>query len=422
MCPLIIHDASDRIAESLQRGNMMVDATIIIVGAGPVGMLAALIASQRGLQVLLIERLRERQVNSRAIGITPPSLEILKTFGLDTKLIGCGVRVVRSEAHSKNKCLGSINFGGLSGEYGFILAVPQDKTESIFEEALASTNKVRVIRGHEVTGVTEKDGIVIAEGVKDNGTPFRFSSDYLVACDGGKSAVRRSLGIPFDGHAYSHTFLMGDFDDTTGWGKEARLFFTSRGSVESFPLPGNKRRYVLRTPQLIKAYTSDYLEIELLLRACIDVKVARKYWESGFEVGRFIARRFCEGHVFLCGDSAHLMSPIGGQNMNTGFADAELAVWLVDRHRSGGLDLETACSFYNRMRKRAARSAAWRAGVMMRIGTSGGRIWSAIRNSVVYFLLRTPLTLLLISMFTMLSIPGRNISSFGTNCKKELGV
>ena len=213
---------------------------------------------------------------------------------------------------------------------------------------------------------------------------------------------------------------MGDYEDTTGWGKNARFFFTPRGSVESFPLPAGKRRYVLRTPYFIKEYTTNYLETELLCRAGINVDGVHQFWESGFGVQRFTAGSFCQGRVFLCGDAAHLMSPVGGQNMNTGFADAELAAWLSKILLEKRAPHLPVCKLYNRVRQQAVGAALRRAQWMMLAGTSGGQAWSALRNLAALCFLHTPLRRYLMQLFSMQSIPDRNLKNSQKSFEMEL--
>ena len=124
----------------------MADADIIVVGAGPVGMLAALLSAQQGLSVLLLEQSAQRPVQSRAIGITPPSLEILSRLGLAEAFIEQGVAVRVSEAFGRSMRLGRIDFSGLRGDFPFVLSIPQDRTEALLEEALLTPKK----EGHSV--------------------------------------------------------------------------------------------------------------------------------------------------------------------------------------------------------------------------------------------------------------------------------
>lgn len=396
----------------------MADADIIVVGAGPVGMLAALLSAQQGGGVLLLEQSATRHLQSRAIGITPPSLEILSRLGLAELFIAQGVPVRVSEAYGRSMRLGGIDFTGLSGDFPFVLAIPQDRTERLLEEAVLAEPSIRFLHGHQVTNCSEEDHVLVS-GNCEAGV-FRFTGEYLLACDGGKSTVRESLGIPFAGAPDRYTFLMGDYEDSTGWGRNARFFFTPRGSVESFPLPEGKRRYVLRTPCFIKEYTSDYLARELSCRAGINVDGVQQFWESGFGVQRFVAGSFCQGRVFLCGDAAHLMSPVGGQNMNTGFADAELAAWLARILLEKRAPPSLVCGLYNRVRKEAVGAALHRAQWMMLAGTSGGHLWSAIRNLATLCFLHTPLRRYLIQLFSMQSIPDRNLKNSQKRFEKEL--
>jgi 2-polyprenyl-6-methoxyphenol hydroxylase-like FAD-dependent oxidoreductase len=385
-------------------------------------MLAALLSAQQGLNVLLLEQSATRRIQSRAIGITPPSLEILGSLGLAGAFIEQGVTVRVSEANGLRLRLGRIDFTGLQGDFPFVLSIPQDRTETLLEEAILADTSIRFLRGRQLTGCSEDEDRVVVNGeCADTGT-FRYTGQYVLACDGGKSTVRESLGIPFEGAPDRYTFLMGDYEDATGWEKKALFFFTPRGSVESFPLPEFKRRYVVRTPYFIKEYTTGYLGTEILNRTGINVGGVRQFWESGFGVQRFTAESFCKGRVFLCGDAAHLMSPVGGQNMNTGFADAELAAWLTRILLEKRAPYQPVCRLYNRVRKQAAGAAIRRARWMMLAGTSGGHCWSATRNLATLFILHTPLRRYLIRLFSMQSIPCRNLKHYRESFEKELGL
>ena len=398
----------------------MADADILVIGAGPVGMLAALLSAEQGLSVLLLERSDTRQVQSRAIGITPPSLEILRRIGLTGAFIERGVAVGVSEIHGRRMRLGRIDFTRLESDFRFVLSIPQHRTEFLLEEAILAHPSIRFLRGHHVTACSEEDGQVAVGGNLAETGRFHFTGKYALACDGGKSTVREALGIPFDGAPNQYAFLMGDFEDTTGWGKQARFYFTARGPVESFPLPEGKRRYVIRTPFFMKDYDDAYLRTELLWRAGIDVEGVRRFWESGFNVHRFVARTFCKGRVFLCGDSAHLMSPVGGQNMNTGFADAELAAWLSKLLIGNRAPQHVVSRLYDRVRKRAVHAAFRRARFLMLAGAFGGFPGSAIRNVAIFLLLHFPIRQFLVQSFSMRSIPFRNLENYQDRIEKEL--
>lgn len=135
----------------------------------------------------------------------------------------------------------------------------------------------------------------------------------------------------------------------------------------------------------------------------------------------FMAESFCQGRVFLCGDAAHLMSPVGGQNLNSGFADSELASWLtrilVDKRAPHHL----VSNLYNRARKKAVGAALRRSRWLMLTGTTGGVIWSALRNMAFLIVLHTPLRNL-IQIFSMQSIPCRNLMNYRKSFENELDL
>jgi 2-polyprenyl-6-methoxyphenol hydroxylase-like FAD-dependent oxidoreductase len=218
----------------VEKASSMTDTDIVVIGAGPVGMLAALLARKDGLSVTVLEKSAEKSPLARAIGISPPSLEILKRVGMDRLLVKNGVPVSQGEAFGNRGFLGRIGFSGINSDYRFILAIPQQITETLLNEALTREKSLDIRNGHTVTGFTTgKDGVVVT-GHNGDGKPFGLAARFALACDGEHSVMRECSGIPFPGMDRGESFLMGDFEDTSGWGGGARLYFTSRGSLESF--------------------------------------------------------------------------------------------------------------------------------------------------------------------------------------------
>ena len=229
----------------------MADADILVVGAGPVGMLAALLSAQQGLSVLLLERSAVRQAQSRAIGITPPSLEILRRVGLPDAFIERGVPVRVSEIHGRRMRLGTLDFTGLESEFRFVLSIPQHRTESLLEEAILAHPSIRFLRGHHVTDCSEEEGKIAVGGNLVESGRFRFTGKYVLACDGGKSTIREAMGIPFDGAPNQYSFLMGDFEDTTGWGTQAR-FYLFRARFRRIVSPSRRQAAVCSANPLLR--------------------------------------------------------------------------------------------------------------------------------------------------------------------------
>ncbi len=398
----------------------MPETTVAVVGAGPVGLLAANLLAAAGIGVVVFEKRSGPVANARAIGITPPSLEIFESLGLAEALVARGVRVRESRVYGTRLYLGSLDFHSLGSRYPFILSLPQGETERLLADAASRSPHIRLRYGHEVTRITfDEGGRPLLRGTGPEGS-FEFQVDFLAGCDGGKSVVRSAAGIAFRGAAYGDTFLMGDFVDRSGWGEEVRMFFTRQGSVESFPMPGGLRRFVLRTEGFVKEGGQDYLVRNIALRAGLKPEASEMVWESAFGVQRFTAESYSAGRVFLAGDAAHLMSPIGGQNMNTGFADAEFLARVIGRALKNPDSLEALGRAYTRVRRRAARRAASRAWLMMRAGTGGGAAWSAARGALVALVFASPLKKFLPRFIAMYTIPACTISKLDARTRETL--
>lgn len=215
----------------------MLDIDVIVVGAGPVGMVAALLAANEGLEVLLLEKSDNRHVQSRAIGITPPSLEILQHIGLTDLLLDKGISVRFVRIHDETRLLCSLDFSQLPDKFPFVLAIPQHRTETLLEEAIARVPSIHLLRGHTVEDVFIQGEQVEVYGGHSQGGRFHFICRCLLGCDGGRSITREALEIPFDGASDSQTFLMGDFEDNGTSGDDACFFLRHAGRWNHFPYP-----------------------------------------------------------------------------------------------------------------------------------------------------------------------------------------
>jgi 2-polyprenyl-6-methoxyphenol hydroxylase-like FAD-dependent oxidoreductase/protein-S-isoprenylcysteine O-methyltransferase Ste14 len=398
------------VAEAPAAGGAL-DVDIVIAGAGPVGLLLANLLGRRGLRVLLADRLQKPRIESMAIGVTPPSMAILKDLGLDETFHRNGVAVDTARVFENRSYLGNVDFSRLPADHRFILSIPQSVTETLLRENLRQFPSVQRLAGVEFVGHRpEADRVVVRLRDVSTGARSEISAAYLVGCDGHRSAVRRQAGIQSSFMPYRLRFLMADFEDSSGLGNEAHLFFTRHGSVESFPLPGGRRRWIVLAGR--DGTDDGNIASRVAARARRltghDVSRSRILFESEFQPSRALARRYVAGRVALCGDAAHVMSPIGGQGMNTGFADAE----HLDRVLAGALRdpsvAPEAFARYERCRKRAFRVAARRAASGMWLGTRTGHVFSAIRRAFISrILFRPAVRERLAPYFAMLTLPGR---------------
>ena len=220
-------------------------------------------------------------------------------------------------------------------------------------------------------------------------TGERLTGRLLVAADGKGSFVRNALDISFRGRNYPDHYLMGDFHDTTTFGTDAALYFTPAGLVESFPLPGGLRRWVVKTPERVSAPTPETLARFIRERLGVTLPVETNS-VSVFGIQRFLADRFVAGRVALVGDAAHVVSPIGGQGMNLGW----LGAWRLAESLATRGDLSGYA---------AHRKSAQNAVVRAEFNTVMGRATpvAAARDAAVWSMLHGPLQGPFARLFTM---------------------
>ncbi len=370
-----------------------IDYDVIIVGGGPVGLLLACLLKQQGLRFRVLERRVEALAYSAAIGITPPSLQILDKLGLAAEFVAAGVQVRDCVVHGESGKLGCVSFREIPDVHRFILSLPQVTTVAILQKHLGQEH---VEAGCEVSDVRQfADHCWVQVGER------MLTARFVIACDGSRSRVREVIGMRAPGQVSGCHFVMGDFMDRSGLGDEAHLFFTATGAVESFPLPGGQRRWVVQTETHRELSTPGFISELIQRRTGIVVPAADQINESPFTPKRYNCERYYEGRVILCGDAAHGMSPIGGQGMNTGFADAEFLAAVLCH-----ADPLALLPDYDRFRRKAVKAAISRAEWGMWFGTWRGRGRCVLRDGILKLLLcQGPVVRHMGSFYAMLTIP-----------------
>lgn len=377
------------------------ECDVAIVGAGPAGSLLGCMLGRKGLRVVLLERRSGLPAHSMAIGVTPPSLQILEKLDLHNDLIQRGIKVRDCRIHGHSGKLGCVSFRDLECDYPFVLSVPQSTTIAMLRGSLESLPNVTLCTDAEVSGVTQDaNGCTVAVGVRS------LRARYVVACDGSRSRVREMLGVRTQGRSYDVHFVMGDFTDRTDLGEDAHLYFTADGSVESFPLPDGLRRWIVQTPEFMQDAPRGLLNEIVKRRTGMDLPADDQVNQSSFTPRRLNCDRYHIGNVLLCGDAAHLMSPVGGQGMNTGFADAEFLADALIAILQRGAAPEPLFSAYTRYRRRASQTAIRRAGASMWLGTMTGTPRSIFRDFIIRRVLcQGPIARHMGSIYAMLTIP-----------------
>lgn len=373
---------------------------VIIAGGGPVGLYLGCCLHQRNLPFLILEKRMERIKHSRSLGIHPVSLELFDELGIADQFVDRGIKIKKGLAFSDKGQIGSISFESCPEPYNFILSLPQYITEEILENHLRSMNPNALIRGAEVINIYEQEDRVLIEVTK-SGQTHTFECRCLVGCDGKESPVRDQAGIPFEGSSYPDTYIMGDYDDNTGFGSDAAIFLTNSGLIESFPLENKRRRWVVKTKNYIEEVNREDLEKRIASRIGHDLNGKKNHMLSSFGVQKLVANPIARKRIALAGDAAHIVSPIGGQGMNLGWLDAaDLAESLIQTvKKPDSTLLYKELEEYAERRLKVSRQVIKRAEWNMKLGRKPK--FPALRNAIVWLMLKTPLQKLMARLFTM---------------------
>ncbi len=326
-------------------------AAVLIVGAGPTGLTMGIELKRRGIAVRLIDKLQEPAPNSRALVIHPRSLETFERMGEVAGFLEAGAPMRGMALFGDGRIRARVPLNSLSDEtaYPFVLGLEQSATEALLTERLKALGG-GIERGVELKSLAERDAAVEvvlqnAVGPAESGTYA-----YVVGCDGAHSAVRRQLGIGFEGEAYPQSFYLADVTLSGPLPPETLVFCTSRrGTFAVFPLrKGTVHRLVIVNEEHFRpAGESPTLqEIQTFVADVTDgvLRPTAAEWLTRFRLHHRAAPRFSKGRVFLAGDAAHIHSPAGGQGMNTGIQDAFNLGWkmaLVLKGRLPATVLET---------------------------------------------------------------------------------
>lgn len=306
---------------------------VLVVGGGPVGMVAALLLARAGVPSVVCEAAPRREpAGSRSICMQRDVLDVLERCGgVGSEIAEAGVTWTTGRTYHRGHEVLTITFPEQPhAAFPPFVNLAQSDVERMLDERVAAEPGVDMRWGRRIVGLDQDDtGVVVRSAGGE-----RLRGSYCVAADGARSVVRELLGLPMEGHSYHDKFLIADVRTTLPFAAERRFFFDP---------PWNPGRQVLVHPQPDGVWRIDWqvpADFDLDAERAgggLDARIREVVGEAPYELVWVSAYRFHQrrvprmlvGRVLLAGDAAHLMSPFGARGLNSGIQDAENAAWKI---------------------------------------------------------------------------------------------
>ncbi|MFE3718143.1 FAD-dependent monooxygenase [Streptomyces cyaneofuscatus] len=299
------------------------DSAVIVVGAGPVGLMLAGELRLAGVSVIVLEQLAYPTGQSRALGFTVRTMEVLDQRGL---LSSFGDIPTSTKGHFGGLL---VDFDMLDSPHGTSHGIPQARTEQVLGQWAAGLG-VDIRRDHEVVDLSSDEYGVEVEVRTPDGTR-RLRTSYLVGCDGGRSRVRKLAGFSFPGTEGTLEMMLADVKDIE---IQAHPFGQRLpgGIAMSAPIGDGVNRIILREHGApVRREPATFPEVAAGWERVTgqDISGATAVWASSFSDASRQASSYRRGRVLLAGDAAHIHLPAGGQGMNVGIQDAVNLGWKL---------------------------------------------------------------------------------------------
>ena len=317
------------------RATPAADADVLIVGAGPTGLVLALWLTRLGVHVRIIDQTAEPGTTSRALAVQARTLELYRQIGLADAVVDRGRTVLAVNLRVSGKEVAHAVLGAMGAgisPFPYALVYPQDEHERLLIDRLSDAG-VEVERKTAFLGLEEKAGHVLARLRRPDGMTEPCEASYVAGCDGAHSTVRETLAIGFPGGTYEHIFYVADVEASGALREgEVHVGLDATDFLAVFPLKKDGHWRLVGTVREVPGKGHENLSWSDVSRRVIEwmrIDVANVNWFSTYHVHHRVADRFRQSRSFLLGDAAHIHSPVGGQGMNTGIGDAVNLAWKL---------------------------------------------------------------------------------------------
>lgn len=368
---------------------------ILIVGAGPTGLMMASLLARAGISFRIIDRQKDRAQESRALVVHAKTMELFQNLGLDQQFLKVGKKSIGLGLFVDGEAKLKIDFGdiGIEGTpFPYLFFISQAETEQILIDHLTK-NGITIERETELVEFDQDNDGVNCTIKNKEGTEEKNRYQYLLGCDGAHSRVREGLNLGFPGGSYEQNFVLADADIQWPYEKDRlMIFMTVDGILAHFPLNDKVSRLIITQtrPPKNQSAKPDVEEIETLAQefSKIRVKVSNPIWLARFHLHHRGVNQYRVGRCFVAGDAAHIHSPVGGQGMNTGIQDAANLAWklsMVIKHGASEKLLDT----YHNERHRIGQILLKTTDRFFSVAVTKNRILAKLRNTILPKLAKT---------------------------------
>jgi len=372
----------------LEVQNDTMHSDVLIIGAGPTGLVLALWLTKLGVKVRIVDKTAEPGTTSRALAVHARTLELYQQLDLADFVVEHGHRVPAVDLWVRGEPAARLPFETIGEDltaYPFLEIFPQDQHERLLIERLEKLG-VAVERRAELVRFIDEGDRVVASLRGPDGRDKDCEASYIAGCDGAHSLVRDTLGTGFSGGTYRQVFYVTDVE-AAGPSIDGQLHvdLDEADFLAVFPLAGEGRARLIGTVRDERADHADKLKLEDVSQRAIDhlkVQVKTVNWLSTYHVHHRVTEHFRKGRAFLLGDAAHIHSPAGGQGMNTGIGDAINLAWKLEAVLTGRAP-DNFLDTYETERIGFARRLVATTDRVFTLATAEGRIAEIMRTRIV---------------------------------------
>ena len=370
----------------------MMNSDILVIGAGPTGLVLALWLTKLGVRVRIIDKTEAPGTTSRALAVQARTLELYGQLGLADAVVALGHKVPAINLWVKSEPAARLSFETVGADltpYSFLQIFPQDEHERLLIERLEALG-VSVERGTELVAFTDEGDRIRACLRAPDGHEVTCETSYIAGCDGARSIVRQTIGTGFPGGTYRQLFYVADVEASgPAINGELHIDLDEADFLAVFALAGEGRARLIGTVRDERVDHFDTLQFKDVSDRAINhlkVQIGRVNWFSTYHVHHRVTDHFRNGRAFLLGDAAHIHSPAGGQGMNTGIGDAINLAWKLAAVLTGRAT-DTLLDSYEAERMGFARRLVATTDRAFSFVTADGRIANIIRTRVAPILL-----------------------------------